>query len=107
VIPTKPPKGAKCNGCGVCCIAETCPAGIELFGSDHQVCPALMFRDGRFNCGLMSEPEKFTTKEKVVEMLGFDPEEVVGKPVPGWMGRYFKTHIGCGVGCDSDDMEEK
>jgi len=26
--PAKPPLGAPCNGCGVCCLAEPCPVGV-------------------------------------------------------------------------------
>jgi len=28
--PAKPPVGAACNGCGVCCLAEPCPVGMVL-----------------------------------------------------------------------------
>ena len=30
--PAKPPVGAPCNGCGVCCLLEPCPLGVLLSG---------------------------------------------------------------------------
>lgn len=51
--PEKPPFGAPCNGCGVCCIAELCQIGSAAFGDIPGPCPALQFHHGRFWCGLV------------------------------------------------------
>mgnify|MGYP001583561810 FL=1 len=51
--PEKPPFGAPCNGCGVCCIAELCQIGRKAFGDIPGPCPALQFHQGRFWCGVV------------------------------------------------------
>jgi Fe-S-cluster-containing hydrogenase component 2 len=59
LAPSKPVPGAACNGCGVCCLAEPCPAGM-LF-SLHRLgpCRALRWEQDeqaavRYRCGLMA-----------------------------------------------------
>ena len=43
--PTKPALAAPCNGCGVCCAAEPCPA--------------LEWHDDRYRCGLLARPRHY------------------------------------------------
>lgn len=55
--PDKPPVGAPCNGCGVCCAIAPCPLSRFLLG--HRTgspCPALRWEDARYLCGLIAAP---------------------------------------------------
>ncbi len=73
--PPKPPAGAACNGCGVCCAVEPCPLAMLVFRRRHGPCPALDWREGegedrtqegergqrgeaRYVCGLLLAPER-------------------------------------------------
>ncbi len=51
----KPEFGGRCNGCGICCLRETCALGIDIHGHTDGPCPSLTWRDGRFWCGLAEE----------------------------------------------------
>lgn len=57
--PAKPPQGAACNGCGVCCAAEPCPVGVLVSRRRHGACAALQWSDSqrRYLCGLVSAPK--------------------------------------------------
>lgn len=60
--PPKPPAGAACNGCGVCCAAEPCPLGALLSGRRRGACSALLWDEaggGRYRCGAVAEPRRF------------------------------------------------
>src|SRR5688572_8418484 len=55
----KPLYGEPCNGCGICCMQEICPPGLEIFEHirGHQLkaeqpCPALEYNSQtkRFDC---------------------------------------------------------
>jgi len=56
--PAKPAPGAPCNGCGVCCALETCPAARLRFLRAAGPCPALEWSAGerRYHCGLLVQP---------------------------------------------------
>lgn len=88
--PAKPAVGAPCNGCGVCCAAEPCPAGMLLFRRRHGPCPALAWDDTaqRYRCGLLVAP---TTH------LRWLPRRS-----SGLAARLFARWIAAGAGCDSD-----
>ena len=45
--PTKPPEGAPCNGCGVCCLAEPCPVGMLVSRKRHGACVLLRWSDAK------------------------------------------------------------
>lgn len=53
--PPKPPEGAPCNGCGVCCLAEPCPVGMLVSRKRRGACDLLRWSDaqGRYLCGLL------------------------------------------------------
>lgn len=56
----KPPHGAPCNRCGLCCVATLCPLGRHIFKREHGRCPALSYdASGLSSCGLVTEPAKF------------------------------------------------
>lgn len=80
--PLKPRAGAACNGCGVCCLAEPCPAGVLVSLRVRGACRALRWDDDqrRYRCGLMAR--------------------TVGSRTP-W-ARLARRLIAAGQGCDSD-----
>jgi hypothetical protein len=53
--PPKPPEGAPCNGCGVCCLAEPCPVGMLVSRKRRGACDLLRWSqaEGRYLCGLL------------------------------------------------------
>ncbi len=56
--PAKPPEGAPCNGCGLCCLAELCPLGMVVSARRKGPCKALKWSDvdQRYWCGMVSDP---------------------------------------------------
>ena len=56
--PAKPAPGDPCNGCGVCCAAETCPSTRLLYLRRKGPCPALAWKaeENRYRCGLLVDP---------------------------------------------------
>lgn len=56
--PDKPLYRAPCNGCGQCCLAVQCPLSVMTFG-EREICPALVDAGERYECGLISQPERF------------------------------------------------
>ncbi len=60
--PPKPPEGAPCNGCGLCCLAEPCPLGVLVSRRRTGPCAALRWSeaDGRYLCGMVQEPGAVT-----------------------------------------------
>jgi hypothetical protein len=59
--PPKPAEGKPCNGCGVCCALETCPAGRLRFLQKRGPCPALEWssQQTRYHCGLLTRPQHY------------------------------------------------
>ena len=64
--PAKPAEGQPCNGCGVCCALETCPAARLRFLQKAGPCPALEWSvvETRYHCGLLTRLESATLAEK-------------------------------------------
>ncbi|HET8694779.1 MAG TPA: hypothetical protein VFM33_08950, partial [Aquabacterium sp.] len=54
LAPPKPPVGAPCNGCGVCCLVEPCPLGVLVSRSFKGACRAVVWSEeaGRYHCGV-------------------------------------------------------
>ncbi|TXG94376.1 MAG: hypothetical protein E6R10_01945 [Rhodocyclaceae bacterium] len=86
--PPKPAVGAPCNGCGVCCAAELCPAGMLLFRRRHGPCPAMEWHGKHYRCGLLSSPSAYLPRF---------PARAEGGVV-----RLFARWIAAGRGCDSE-----
>lgn len=89
--PPKPAPGAPCNGCGVCCAAEPCPAGRLFLRRHRGRCPALVWRDDHFRCGLVERPGVH------IRWLPAAWEPLARRLLRRW--------IAAGSGCDSDAVE--
>lgn len=87
IAPAKPPVGAACNGCGLCCAAEPCPLGMLLSRRRRGACAALRWspREGRYLCGALAEPALW----------------LPWLPAP-WARRLVRRWIAAGVACDAD-----
>lgn len=94
----KPPTGDTCNHCGLCCLAETCPAGVAYF-PPSQVCSALQFDPEKqhYLCGLMIAPFELIAPHQEPEIWRIDQE------IKGFAAGYFRQLIGAQKGCDSED----
>jgi hypothetical protein len=90
--PAKPPEGAACNGCGVCCLAEPCPAGVLLTRSRRGPCAVLRWdaASALYRCGLLQDDHP--------EAAG------LGTPVGSALGTAWRAiarrWIAAGRGCD-------
>jgi hypothetical protein len=77
--PAKPAWGQPCNGCGVCCLSEPCPAGVWVSRRRQGACTAVRWDASghRYRCGLVD----------------------AARP---WLGAVVRRWIAAGRGCDSD-----
>lgn len=86
--PDKPALGEPCNGCGICCLQNTCPLGRLRFLRAAGPCPALQWQaeNHSYRCGLLATP------------TGFFPAlpKVFQAAVPRLISRW----IAAGHGCD-------
>ncbi len=84
--PAKPPTGAACNGCGLCCAAQPCPLGMLLSRRRRGRCRALTWQgsEGRYVCGALARPGRW---------LGWMPQPLARRLVQRW--------IAAARGCDS------
>ncbi len=89
LAPPKPPLGAPCNGCGVCCLAEPCPLGVLLSRKRTGACAALRWHEAeaRYRCGAVTEPAAVLP--------------AWGRPLAWALGRLAGRWIAAGSGCDS------
>lgn len=94
LAPAKPAPGQPCNGCGVCCALETCPAARLRFLRRRGPCPALEWVDQAkiYRCGLLQRPAHY---------LGGLPAAA-----EGLARRLFARWIAAGQGCDCDAEAE-
>jgi hypothetical protein len=58
-VPAKPPEGADCNGCGLCCALQLCALAVEFLDAAAAPCPAMEFAGERFWCGLARNPSSY------------------------------------------------
>ena len=92
-LPQKPLFGKPCNGCGLCCLSETCELAKELIpkASERSICPALEFQDGRYRCGMVQRPHSY----------------IPGLEEKPWADRVIIpmviASLGINIFCDSDD----
>lgn len=95
--PAKPPVGAPCNGCGVCCLLEPCPLGVLLSGRRRGACVAVRWDDmtQRYRCGAIMAPE-----DVLASRLPRRPSRLrsVGARL---LLRFASRWIAAGQGCDS------
>jgi hypothetical protein len=86
--PAKPAEGQACNGCGVCCALETCPAARLRFLQTKGPCPALQWSDAeqRYHCGLLVNPRTY------FGLLPASAEPIAQQLLARW--------IAAGKGCD-------
>lgn len=85
--PDKPLLGAPCNGCGVCCAAEPCAVARLFLHRRRGRCPALVWQQGRYRCGLVLQPCGHLRLPRLIEPLA---------------RRLFARWIAADRGCDSD-----
>jgi len=92
--PAKPGVGQPCNGCGICCLAETCPVARLRFLRRHGPCPALEWHSGdsRYRCGLLARPAFYLPG--------------LPRPGAGLAKRLLARWIAAGIGCDCDAQME-
>ena len=85
--PAKPGVGQACNGCGVCCVLETCPLAMLRFRRRSGPCPALEWSDGdaRYVCGLLRHPQHYLPIPTGAQNLA---------------RRFLARSIAAGHGCD-------
>ncbi len=89
--PAKPPLGAACNGCGLCCAHEPCPLGMLLSRRRRGPCRALTWDEGqsRYLCGVLVDPPRWLP----------------------WLPRAWGRHlahrwIAAAIGCDAELLAE-
>ena len=105
--PVKPPEGAPCNGCGVCCLLEPCPVGMLISRKRRGACTALGWSDasGRYRCGLMlsagAEAEAGAEAKGNADGAGGPPQSVWRHPVRALALRWVRRVITAGSGCDA------
>jgi hypothetical protein len=88
--PDKPPQGAPCNGCGVCCASAPCPLGMLFSFRTQGRCARLRYdaAAAHYRCGLLPD-----TGSRATHWLGGIGTGLAAKLVRRW--------IGAGIGCDS------
>jgi hypothetical protein len=105
--PAKPPLGAPCNGCGVCCLAEPCPVGVLVSRRRTGACTALRWSnsEGRYHCGLMiwGNPASVSAANDWPDgkKVGFAPHRAAHALFASLWHRWVRRIISAGSGCDA------
>ena len=92
----KPPIGAPCNGCGLCCIMKVCSGGVVVLGLGkwgepvRGPCPALTEDGEKLVCGIVRRPERYVRPGRG----------------PKALGNAMSLLLGIGHGCDTLGNEE-
>jgi hypothetical protein len=97
----KPPRGAPCNGCGICCLLEPCPLGVILSGRRHGTCVAVRWQDDvrQYRCGALCEPVAVLQHVLPAHLQRLTPGLAAGlAPI---LTRWAQRWIAVGQGCDS------
>jgi hypothetical protein len=71
LVEKKPPHGAPCTRCGLCCMASLCPLAAAVFKRPEAPgpCPALQKDEldpTKYACGLVQEPMRFNARRTLV-----------------------------------------
>ena len=92
--PAKPAVGAACNGCGVCCASEPCPAGMLVSRRRQGACDALRWQaaGGLYRCGLVAEAPAFLPRAL--------------RWAAPLLARWARRAIAASRGCDSEVQVE-
>lgn len=96
--PLKPPLGAPCNGCGVCCLMEPCPLGVLLSGRRSGACAAVRWQANsqQYRCGAITSAQEVLHARLPVFLHG-------AVPALAWLlARLARRWVAAGVGCDCD-----
>jgi len=84
----KPPHGAPCNGCGLCCRSECCTLSTMLFKTAEGPCTALIEDGDGARCGLVEHPQLYAPIRAAVVGVARLREHAL-------------FMIGAGIGCDA------
>jgi hypothetical protein len=86
--PAKPREGEVCNGCGVCCASEPCPAGVLVSRRRLGRCAALTWNEagGLYRCGLIEQPRQHLPRGL--------------RWAAPLLARWARRAISAGAGCD-------
>jgi len=97
LAPRKPPEGAACNGCGLCCLAEPCPLSLLLFRNRKGPCAALRWdQDARiYRCGAISD------SRGVAAAVLPRPLQFAAPALSCVLVRLAPRWVAAGEGCDS------
>lgn len=97
LAPAKPPLGAPCNGCGVCCLSGPCPLGMLLSRRRSGACQALRWDAAarQYRCGAL------TDTVAVLQMALPRGLRAVARPGAWLLSRLAGRWIAAGRGCDS------
>jgi hypothetical protein len=96
--PTKPPLGAPCNGCGICCLDQPCPIGMVLTGRRHGACLALQWdsQQAQYRCGAIAQPARVLTERLPVRLRR------LASPLAPLLAGLARRSIALDAGCDCD-----
>jgi hypothetical protein len=70
LLAKKPPYGAPCNRCGLCCMATACPLGQYVFKRPEyngEPCPGLVKDGDDYGCDVVAHPERYASGARVLQ----------------------------------------
>ncbi len=89
LAPPKPAYGARCNGCGICCLSTPCPLGMVLSRRRTGACTALRWDPAalQYRCGAISDAASVLPR--------------AWRWSAPLLRRLARRWIAAGIGCDS------
>jgi len=98
LAPPKPPLGAPCNGCGVCCLDQPCPIGVVLSGRREGACAALRWNPelAAYRCGAIAQPAQVLAVVLPVSLRR------LARPLAPVLAALARRSIALQAGCDCD-----